>query len=152
MKDYNGEYDCERDQLQELCTIFNSQFVIKNETRFKYSDKSNSFQNGCIIEEGAKEYLKIAEHFSNHILLGFFPKTVGYRNYKNLDQDFYKIIYREAGVHLGFCKRQQSKLQNGCRCLTSYKCYKRQKKPKRNPCYFLILSSLQNLAPPNINP
>ena len=104
MKDYNVEYDREYDQLQELCTLFNLQFVIKNETRFKYSDKSNSFQNGCIIKEGAREYDKIVKRFSNHILLRFFPKTIGYKNYKNLDRDFFKIIYREAGAHLGVLK------------------------------------------------
>ena len=105
MKDYNVEYDREYDQLQELCTLFNLQFVIKNETRFKYSDKSDSFQNGCIIKEGAREYHKIVEHFSNHILLRFFPKKLlAIRTIKTLIEIFFKIIYREAGAHLGVLK------------------------------------------------
>ena len=98
------------DKLEQFCSLFNLQSLIKKETCIKKSHKSTidlilaskplSFQSSSVIEIGLSDYHKFIPTFVKSHFTRLSPKAVYYRNFKNFDENSFLNDLKETSFEL----------------------------------------------------
>ena len=98
------------DKLEQFCSLFNLQSLIKKETCIKKSHKSTidlilaskplSFQSSSVIEIGLSDYHKLIPTFVKSHFTRLSPKAVYYRNFKNFDENSFLNDLKETSFEL----------------------------------------------------